>query len=493
MGSDRGGAPATASALARPQPRVLLLCSPCLGHLIPFAELARRLVTDHGLAATLLFASARSPPSEQYLAVAGSVLAEGVDLVALPAPTPADALPGDASVRDRATHAVACSVPRVRDIARSLAETAPLAALVVDMIGAPARAVAEELGVPFYTFFTSPWMLLSLFLHLPSLDATCAGGEHRDATEPIRLPGCVPIHAHDLPGSMLADRSSETYAGFLAMARDAARADGVLVNTFSELEPAVGDVAVADGVKLPTVHAVGPMIWTRPVSMDRDHDCLSWLDQQPRGSVVYVSFGSGGTLTWQQTAELALGLELSQHRFIWAIKRPDQDTSSGAFFGTTHRDGEEIGMDFLPKGFIERIRGVGLLVPSWVPQTTILGHASIGCFLTHCGWNSTLESISHGIPMIAWPLYAEQKMNAAMMEVQAKVVIRINVGNNRFITKEEIASVVKRVMKGEEAERLKRQIGELKDKAVDALSKGGCSTSALVQVTHVWKSTAGQK
>uniref|UniRef100_A0A0E0JCC6 Glycosyltransferase n=1 Tax=Oryza nivara TaxID=4536 RepID=A0A0E0JCC6_ORYNI len=490
MGGGRGGAPKTASARERRphQPRVLLLCSPCLGHLIPFAELARRLVADHGLAATLLFASARSPPSEQYLAVAASVLAEGVDLVALPAPAPADALPGDASVRERAAHAVARSVPRVRDVARSLAATAPLAALVVDMIGAPARAVAEELGVPFYMFFTSPWMLLSLFLHLPSLDADAAraGGEHRDATEPIRLPGCVPIHAHDLPSSMLADRSSATYAGLLAMARDAARADGVLVNTFRELEPAIGDGA--DGVKLPPVHAVGPLIWTRPVAMERDHECLSWLNQQPRGSVVYVSFGSGGTLTWQQTAELALGLELSQHRFIWAIKRPDQDTSSGAFFGTANNRGEEEGMDFLPEGFIERTRGVGLLVPSWAPQTLILGHASIGCFLTHCGWNSTLESVSNGVPMIAWPLYAEQKMNAAMMEVQAKVAIRINVGNERFITNEEIANTIKRVMKGEEAEMLKMRIGELNDKAVYALSRG---CSILAQVTHVWKSTVG--
>ncbi|KAF0923046.1 hypothetical protein E2562_003280 [Oryza meyeriana var. granulata] len=431
MGGDRGVTPATASARARP--RVLLLCSPCMGHLIPFSELARCLVADHGLAATLLFASARSTPSEQYLVVAASVPAEGVDLVALPVPTPADALPADASVRDRATHAVAASVPRVRDIARSLAATAPLVAFVVDMIGAPAHGVAKELGVPFYTFFTSPWMLLSL----------------------------------------------ETYAGFLVMAKDAARADGILVNTFRELEPAVGDGA--DGVKLPPVHAVGPLVWTRPVSKDRDHHCLSWLDQQPRGSVVYVSFGSGGTLTWQQTAELALGLELSQHRFIWAIKRPDQDTANGAFFGTSHHGGEEDAMEFLPEGFIARTRGLGLVLHSWAPQTAILGHVSVGCFVTHCGWNSTLESVSNGVPMVAWPLYAEQKMNAAMMEAQAKVAIRINVENDRFITKKEIESVLRRVMKGEEADRLRRQIGELKDKAVYALSKGGYSTSALAQ------------
>lgn len=486
MGKDQEPPP-----LASARPRVLLLCSPCMGHLIPFAELARRLVADHGLAATLLFAAATSPPSEQYLALAAAV-PDGVDLVALPAPPP-DSLPPSSPVRDRSAHAVVYSIPRVRGIARALAAAAPLAALVVDMISVPVRGVAEDLGVPCYMFFTSPWMTLSLFLHLPELDATRTG-ELRDATEPILLPGCVPIHAHELPRSMLADRSSDTYAGFLSMAKGAARVDGILVNTFLELEPAVRHCT--DGLKLP-VHAVGPLVWSRAVGMDRDHRCLSWLDRQPRGSVVYVSFGSGGTLTWQQTAELALGLELSQHRFIWAIKRPDQDSASGAFFGTRQGEGEDededTALDFLPEGFIERTRGVGLLVQSWAPQTAMLGHASVGCFLTHCGWNSALESVLHGVPMIAWPLYAEQKMNAAMLEVQVGVAIRAKLGPDGIISKEEVAGVIKRVMEGEEGKAIRERAGHLRDKAAHAWSVDGCSTRALAQITHAWKSPADRE
>ncbi|KAG8067507.1 hypothetical protein GUJ93_ZPchr0005g15044 [Zizania palustris] len=461
-----------------------------MGHLIPFAELARRLVADHGLAATLLFAAARSPPSEQYLAVAASV-PEGVDLVALPAPEAPDELLAPASVRDRVARAVASSVPLVRDIARSVAATVPLAALVVDMVGAPARVVAEELGAPFYMFFTSPWMLLSLFLHLPAIDATRAS-EHRDAAEPIRLPGCVPIHTHDLPGSMLVDRSSETYASFVAMAKGAGTTpDGILVNTFPELEPAVGNAA--DGVKLPPVHAVGPLLLTRPISnsMDQDHYCLNWLDQQPRGSVVYVSFGSGGTLTWQQTTQLALGLELSQHRFVWAIKRPDQETPSGAFFGTSRHGAAP---EFLPDGFMERTAVVGLVLQQpWSPQAAILGHASVGCFVTHCGWNSMLEGVFHGVPMVAWPLYAEQKMNAAMMEAHAGAAIRANVRDGRLVSKEEVAAVIRRVMEGDEADRMRKRLGELRDKATHALSKDGSSTCTLAQLTRRWKSTADSK
>ncbi|KAF7082565.1 hypothetical protein CFC21_086436 [Triticum aestivum] len=284
--------PSPASAAARAAP-----LQPVHGHLIPFAELARQLVADHGVAATLLFAAATDAPSEQYTALAASV-PDGVDLVALPAP-PADALPPSTPVRERVVHAALSTVPHVRGIARSLASSAPLAALVVDMASVPARDVATELGVPCYMFFTSPWILLSLFLHLPELDAGLVG-EYRDGTEPIRLPGCVPIHAHELPGFLLADRSSDTYAVLLSLAKDATRVDGILVNTFREVEPAVGEGA--DCVKGMPVHAVGPLVWTRPVAVGVNRELeharlITWLDQQARGSVVFLSFGSGGTLT----------------------------------------------------------------------------------------------------------------------------------------------------------------------------------------------------
>jgi hydroquinone glucosyltransferase len=464
---------------------VLLLCTPCMGHLIPFTELARRLVSDHGLAATILFAAAASPPSEQYLALAASVPA-GVDLVALPAPPPDGAF--FANVRERVGHAVRASVPRVREAARTLPS---VAALVVDMVGAPARGVAAELGVPLYMFFTSPWMTLSLLLHLPELDATCAG-EYRDAAEPIRLPGCVPIHAHDLPASMLADRASDTYAGFLSMAKDVAGFDGILVNTFRELEPAVvGDGVINDG---PAMMPVGPLVWTRPVLGVDVNECLRWLDHQPRGSVVYVSFGSGGTLTLEQTAELALGLELSRCRFIWAVKRPDQSSTTGAFFGG--QQGEQTALlDFLPQGFVERTTEVGLVMAStWAPQTAILEHASVGCFVTHCGWNSVLESVINGVPMVAWPLYAEQNMNAAMLEVQLKVAVRVKVGGaDPFVSKEEVASAIKRVMEGDEAQGMRKRACELGERSVRALSNNGCSTHALAQIANQWKCFAQGK
>jgi hydroquinone glucosyltransferase len=214
------------------------------------------------------------------------------------------------------------------------------------------------------------------------------------------------------------------------------------------------------------------------------------LDEQPRGSVVYLSFGSGGTLTLRQTAELALALEMARCRFVWVVKRPDEDTASGAFFGT--RRGED-DLGFLPDGFVERTSGVGLVLPSWAPQTAILAHGSVGCFVTHCGWNSSLESILNGVPMVAWPLYAEQKMNAAMLEVQAGVAVRVRADPDGLFSKEAIASVIRGVMEEEEGASMRTRVRELREKAEQALTKDGSSAIALAQVIDIWRSSTSGK
>ncbi|KAK3140472.1 hypothetical protein QOZ80_5AG0401500 [Eleusine coracana subsp. coracana] len=470
-----------------PRPRVIILCSPCMGHLIPLVELARRLVTDHGLAATLLFTPATPTPSQEYLAVAAMV-PDGIDLVTLPGP-PADALPPSASVRECLAHAIVSNIPRAHQIIQSLAASAPIAAMVVDVGFKSASGIAAELGVPVYMYFPSTLTALSLIRQFPELDATITG-EFRDATEPIRLPGCMPIMASDLPSPMLADRSSEVYAKFLHGAREYSKVDGFLVNSFPELEPAV--VNSVSGLHHQSVHAIGPLVWTRPAVDDKDHECIKWLDRQPSGSVVYVSLGSGGTLTWQQTAELALGLEMSQRRFIWVVKRPDDDPlGCGSFFGGRMGVDEEV-FDFLPEGFVERTREVGLLVPSWAPQTAILSHSSIGCFITHCGWNSVLEGLLNGIPLIAWPLYAEQRINAAMLEGQLGVATRVKLTDGGLVLKEEVARAITCAMLNGDGETLRKKIHKLQNRALHALSSTGSSVHAVAQLSDLWKSGSWQ-
>ncbi|WMV11547.1 hypothetical protein MTR67_004932 [Solanum verrucosum] len=198
-------------------------------------------------------------------------------------------------------------------------------------------------------------------------------------------------------------------------------------------------------------------------------ECLTWLDEQPRGSVLYISYGSGGTLSHEQLIEVAKGLEMSEQRFLWVVRCPIQDSTNP--------------LEFLPKGFLEKTKGFGLVVPNWAPQTRILSHESTGGFLTHCGWNSTLESVVHGVPLIAWPLYAEQKMNAVMLSEDVKVALRPKVNEeNGIVGRLEIAKVVKGLMEGEEGKGVRSRMKDLKDAAAKVLSEDGSSTKALAEL-----------
>jgi hydroquinone glucosyltransferase len=128
---------------------------------------------------------------------------------------------------------------------------------------------------------------------------------------------------------------------------------------------------------------------------------LEWLDRQPTRSVVYVSLGSGRAPSLEQTTELAAGIEDSGQRFLWVVRMPANLTTTSA--GGNKDDP----LAWLPEGFLERTAGRGLAVTAWAPQVRALSHRATAAFVSHCGWNSTLESVHCGVPMIALPLGAE--------------------------------------------------------------------------------------
>ena len=142
----------------------------------------------------------------------------------------------------------------------------------------------------------------------------------------------------------------------------------------------------------------------------------------------------------------------------------------------------------LPDGFLKRTKEVGLVVPTWAPQVSVLQHPSTGAFLSHCGWNSTLESMTHGVPMIAWPLYAEQKMNATMLVEEVGVALKpVGIPGKGVVDREEIERVVRLVLEGEEGNVMRRKARELKVSAVKALEFGGSSHQSLSSVIKEWK------
>jgi hydroquinone glucosyltransferase len=375
------------------------------------------------------------------------------------------------------------SLPALRDSFKVLAESSRLVALVVDLFGTEAFDVAKEFGISTYIFFPSTAMTLSLIFYLPELDETYSC-EYRDLPEPVKLPGCVPVHGADLVDP-IQDRKNEVYKGILHMAKRHPLAAGIMVNSFLDLEPGSFKALMEGKEGRPPVYPVGPLVQSGSDHGAYGSECLRWLDEQPNNSVLFVSFGSGGTLSHEQLHELALGLEMSGQRFLWVVRSPHEKAANATYFSVQSIKDP---LDFLPDGFLERTKGVGLVVPSWAPQVQVLKHGSTGGFLTHCGWNSTLESILHGVPLIAWPLYAEQRMNSVLLADDLKVALRVKVNDKGLVGHEDISNYARCLIEGEEGKLLKSKMKELKIAADRALSEEGSSTKSLAEVAQVMKS-----
>ncbi|XP_073029555.1 hydroquinone glucosyltransferase-like [Primulina eburnea] len=457
-------------------PHIAIIPTPGIGHLIPLVEFAKKLLQLHNFSTTFII------PNEGPLTTAQKAflltVPTGISYISLP-PVNLDDLPPETKIETRISHTVARSLPSVRDAVESLNNTQKLAALVADLFATDVFDLAIELKIPVYLFFPPSASSLCLALYLQELDKAVSC-EYRDAAEKIQIPGCVPIQGRDL-FDPIQDRKDEAYRWMLHHGKRYKMADGLLVNSFKELEPGAIDVLQKEESGKPPVYPIGPLILTGSKS---DDPCLKWLDKQPASSVLYVSFGSGGTLSLAQITELALGLEMSEQRFLWVIRCPNDKVSNAAYFDSHNSDDP---LSYLPENFLERTRNRGLLVPMWAPQAQILAHDSVSGFLTHCGWNSVLESVVNGAPLIAWPLYAEQKMNAFFLDESIKVALRPKMVENGLVGRDEICSIVKNLTEGEEGKRIRSRMRELKNHAAKALGENGSCLQMLGMLGEKWK------
>lgn len=328
-------------------------------------------------------------------------------------------------------------------------------------------------------------MCLLFAYHLPKLDKIVSC-EYRDMPGPLGLPGCVPIYGVDFPEASQ-NRKNEAYKILLHHTERYKLAEGIFVNSFTDLESDALRVFQNEISDWPRVYPIGPIIQSGFGSDEYKWECLSWLDQQPIGSVLFVSFGSGGTLSYEQTIELAMGLEKSGQRFIWVVRSPSNSTF-GTMFSHGNKD-DDGSFQFLPEGYLDKIKDRGFLIPTWAPQIKILSHKSTGGFLSHCGWNSTLESIVFGVPLIAWPLYAEQRMNAVMLNEGLKVALRPKANERGIVERDEIARVIKDLMEREEGSKTRDKMKVLSELSKKARSEDGNSTKTLNQVIKKWSNS----
>ncbi|KAK7285824.1 hypothetical protein RJT34_20606 [Clitoria ternatea] len=469
----------TPKELQPPPAMLAVVPTPGMGHLIPLIEFSKRLVRYHNLAVTFVIPT-EIPPSKAQTTVL-KALPDSISHIFLPPVTLSD-LPPETKIETRISLTVLRSLPALRQAFRSLTAAHTVSAVVVDLFGTDVFDVAAEFNVPPYIYYPSTAMVLSLFLQLPKLDQE-VHCEFHELPEPVKIPGCVPVNGSDLLDPVQ-DRKNDAYKWVLHHAKRYSEAEGIIENSFLELEPGAIKELQKEEPGKPPVYPVGPIVnMDCGGSGERGSECLRWLDEQPDGSVLFVSFGSGGTLSSGQINELAHGLEMSEQRFLWVVRSPHDKFANASYF-SAENPSDSLG--FLPKGFLERTKGRGLVVPSWAPQPQILAHGSTGGFLTHCGWNSTLESVVNGVPLVAWPLYAEQKMNAVMLTRDVKVALRPCVGENGLVERQEIASVVKCLMEGEEGKKLRYRIKDLKDAAAKAIAENGPSTHHISHLALKW-------
>ncbi|KAL3534384.1 hypothetical protein ACH5RR_002845 [Cinchona calisaya] len=197
------------------------------------------------------------------------------------------------------------------------------------------------------------------------------------------------------------------------------------------------------------------------------HYCLDWLDKQASNSVIFVSFGSTTTISDETAMEIAIGLEKSEQKFIWVLR----DADTGAVF-----EGEIRRVQF-PEGFEERIEGRGIIVRDWAPQLDILGHSSTGGFMSHCGWNSCMESISMGVPMAAWPMHSDQPRNAVLIEKVHEIGLLVRDWSQRdeLVTSTAVENAVRRLMDSAEGKETRQRAQELSKLVKESVMEGGAS------------------
>ncbi|XP_031384779.1 anthocyanidin 3-O-glucosyltransferase 5-like [Punica granatum] len=458
----------------------VLLSSPGMGHIIPIIELGKRLVAHHSFYVTVFVAGAASqlPASESKIIEAAMMNPKLFDLIQLPPVDISGLVDPDATVVARLCVMMREARPAFKAALSALAVCPDV--LILDLFSTEHFIIGDELRIPKFVYVASNAWFLALKLYSPTLDKLVEG-EYVDQPMPLEIPGCRVVRPEDVVDPML-DRSNQQYREYLRMATELPMGDGILLNIWEDLQPqtlaALRDERLLGRIARVPIYPVGPLIRPLEPVGPNTRELFDWLDRQPSESVIFVSFGSGGTLSADQLTELAWGLELSRQRFIWVLRAPTIKSGDGSFFDSGN--GSTDMLSFLPDGFVGRTQGIGLLIPHWAPQVNILAHRAVGGFLSHCGWSSTLESIVNGVPMIAWPLYAEQRMNATLLAEEIGVAICPKVlPSKKTVGREEIRCLVRRIMVDEEGNAARKKVKELQKSSQEALCKGGSSYECL--------------
>lgn len=466
---------------------VVLVPSLGQGHLIPFMELAK-LLASHDLSVSYITTpgiSKRFSPQVQGLNL-------DIQLVSLPLP-PIDGVPPGIDTPDNlpfdvnrilfsSSHKLAGPLEQWLDQQLQMNNTdgapnsfSPPVCIISDSFTGWVHSSGAKFGIPTVVYHTCGAFALSV-MHAVLTYTPQNGVEGDDEYFAIpQLSFDLRLRKSDLP-VMIRDLDSDPFQGFLREEMDRSmEGRSIIINTFYEfdsigiehIKALTGRPVWSIGPLLPpTVFGdtgIGNMNSRGKASDIAEEDCLRWLDSRRPQSVVFLCFGSYLFLNEKQIGVLAAALEASGQPFIWAIRSLQTEPKlKGADRG-------------LPVGFQERTRDKGLLIWGWAPQLLILSHPSVGAFMSHCGWNSTLESVSLGVPMITWPMFAEQPFNSKLLVEHLGIGVQICLDVSSVPDEEEVRRAVTMLLAEEEGKEMRRKAQEVRKLAKIAVDKEGSS------------------
>ncbi|MBA0831417.1 hypothetical protein Goarm_015887 [Gossypium armourianum] len=366
-----------------------------------------------------------------------------------------------------------CLAPLLELITKlNSSDVPPVTCIVSDGVMSFGIEAGRLLGIPEFQFWTASACGFMCYLQynelfkrgiVPFKDEKFVNDGTLDT--PIDwIPGMSNMRLKDIPSFIRTIDPNDIMFDFMGSeAQNCLKSSAIIFNTFDELEHEVLEAIVA---KFPRIYTLGPLNLLgrhvpeshfsslRSSLWKEDTNCIEWLNQREPKSVVYVNYGSVTVMSDYHLKEFAWGLANSKHPFLWIV-RPDVVMGESAV---------------LPEEFFEEVKDRGFIT-SWCPQDRVLSHGSVGVFLTHCGWNSTLESISGGLPVICWPFFAEQQTNCRFACSRWGIGVEVNPN----VYRDDVAALVKEMMGGENGKKMKKKALEWREKAHVATDVGGSS------------------
>ncbi|XP_065858827.1 UDP-glycosyltransferase 83A1-like [Euphorbia lathyris] len=437
---------------------ILVMAYPAQGHVIPMMELSQSLV-KHGFKITFVNTEYNHKRVLKAL-IQKDFIEDHINLVSIP-----DGLEPweDRNDLSKFVESFFSFVPgKLEELIRKMnaSEDEKITCFIVDEALGWTLEVAERMKIPGVIFCSGSAAMHSLLFNMDKLiqEGIIDINGTLLKNQMIELGPGMPALSTSIFDWKLDATAQKHMIDIILKRNEAVKlADWIISNSAYALEPGAFTLS-------PKILPIGPLLAsTRQGNStgsfwQEDTNCLKWLDQQPQNSVIYIAFGSLAIFDKTQFQELALGLELTGRPFLWVV-----------------RSGITKETNVYPQGFEERVGNQGKIV-EWAPQQKVLSHPSVGCFLSHCGWNSTLEGVANGVPFLCWPYFADQPVNASYICDLWKVGLDFERDEFGTINRDEIKKKVEEVLSDE---KIKVRAKEVKGMALKSVGENGHSNKIL--------------